>query len=330
MKKQQIASNNDMIYSLEILLMIYEIATKKNDNSELFKKFLINVLQNLNESIKYIKNKNNDKLIQNIVSLDKIIENKFTKNSKEYCFTMNKIYFIFYTQTTDDDIKYSMIKLSFENNKLNYNSIYFLNHIFDIKYNINSKDIFEFFEKEKNNKYIIFFENIKSELFNQIILYHFELLLNQYFSQIYHEKKIFNNTHLAQALNYLNEPKINFSNIKKIFCIALIKVFIHYFSKIYMNDKNKDKILDIKNFELLIKSDEEISSLKYVIKIYFFKCIYFNNFDNINKLTIYITSDNNFPFRDDYMEYHKEIKKENFIFENCFIPINYICKKNQK
>ena len=324
MKKQQIASNNDMIYSLEILLMIYEIATKKNDNSELFKKFLINVLQNLNESIKYIKNKNNDKLIQNIVSLDKIIKNKFTKNSKEYCFTMNKIYFIVYTQTTDDDIKYSMIKLSFENNKLNYNSIYFLNHIFDIKYNINSKDIFEFFEKEKNNKYIIFFENIKSELFNQIILYHFELLLNQSFSQIYHEKKIFNNTHLAQALNYLNEPKINFSNIKKIFCIALIKVFIHYFSKIYMNDKNKDKILDIKNFELLIKSDEEISSLKYVIKIYFFKCIYFNNFDNINKLTIYITSDNNFPFRDDYMEYHKEIKKENFIFENCFIPINYI------
>ena len=48
-------NNIDILSTLDILLIIYEFATKKNDNSELFQKFLINVTQNLNEEITIIK-----------------------------------------------------------------------------------------------------------------------------------------------------------------------------------------------------------------------------------------------------------------------------------
>ena len=84
----------------------------------------------------------------------------------------------------------------------------------------------------------------------------------------------------------------------------------------------------------MINSIED-SGIKYVIQIYFFKCVYYlkKDLDNINKLNKFIETNNNFPFKNDYMEYYNEIKKENFIFENCFIPMNnleiYMQEKNK-
>ena len=228
-----------------------------------------------------------------------------------------------------------MIKNSFDsfgNKNINNNCIYFLNYIFNIEYNSDWENIFNFFNKEKNNKYLLFLENINSEIFNQILLYHFEL----YFNQILSNFDKYNYTHLKQALNYIsnifnNNVPNDLANIKKIFSIAYIKVFIDKISKKYLNNLS----MNLDEFISLVNSDEINEDIKYIIKIYFFKCVYFNNkeLDNINKLNSYIITKEHFPFKEDYIFQHKKIKKENFVFENCFIPMNnidiYMQEKNK-
>ena len=335
-KKRNIDINNvDILNSLDILLLIYELATKKNNNSELFKKFLINVIKNLNDEINFIKNEDYDGLIKNINALKNILENKFLINNSEneYFYAINKIYRIYYNRIQDENFRFLMVKFSFENNKLNYNSIYFLNTIFDIKFNADSKDIFEFFESEKNNRYLLFLNQINSEIFNQILLYYFEILFHQHIciKNLKDEYK-YNYIHFSQTIEYIinymnNDFNSNLSNLKLVYAIAYIKVFIHYFSKEYINEKEELLVDDLNKFTHLINSqDEKNKGIKYTLEIYFFKCIYYNNkdLDNINKLNTYITTKNNFPFKEDYISYHKKIKKEIFIFENCLIPMKNI------
>ena len=334
--KNLLRNNLDILNTLDILLIIYETATKKNDNAELFKNILINVTQNLNKEIPLIKNNEYDKLNENIISLRKILENKFLeKNEDDYYYIMNKIYRIYYQRIKDEDFKFIMIKNSFEsfgNKNINNNCIYFLNYIFNIEYNSDWENIFNFFNKEKNNKYLLFLENINSEIFNQILLYHFEL----YFNQILSNFDKVNYTHLKQALNYIsnifnNNVPNDLANIKKIFSLAYIKVFIDKISKKYLNNLS----MNLDEFISLVNSDEINEDIKYIIKIYFFKCVYFNNkeLDNINKLNSYIITKEHFPFKEDYIFQHKKIKKENFVFENCFIPMNnidiYMQEKNK-
>ena len=342
-KKRQI-NNLDILNTLDILLLIYEISTKTNDNSDLFKKFLIEIIQNLNEEINYIKNKNNDGLKENIEALIKILENKFMiKYSDEYYFIINKIYRIYHNRINDESFRFLMFKYSFENKRVNYNLVYFLNSIFDINFNNDLNNIFDFFEKEEKNKYLLFLDEINTEIFNQILLYYFELFFNKFFSlQVFPNK--FNYSHLNQAINYIVNTKANnniiiinnnLSNLKLIFSISYIKVFFHHFSILYINNKiNQEEIIN--QFNSMINSYEENNkSIKYVLQIYFFKCVYYNNkeIDNINKLNNYIISKNDIPFKKDYLEYHKQIKKEVFIFENCFIPMDnidiYMQEKNK-
>ena len=330
--KNSLKNNIDILNTLDILLTIYEFSTNKNDNNELFQKFLINVTQNLNKEIIIIKNNDNNKLIENIIELGKILEKKFILKNKEendYYFIMNKIYRIYFNRIDNEDIKYFLVKKTFENNKLNSDIIYLLNFIFNIKYDHDPKNFFVFFEKENDNKYLLYLENINNEFFYQILLYYFELFFNQIFSENSNEKNNYNNnyTHLKQAFNYITvyidtKYKYNFGNIINIYSIAYIKVFIDNISKKYLNDD----LININEFISLVNSNEISNDIRYIIKIYFFKCIYFNNkeLDNINKLNNYINTKENFPFKDDYITYHNQIEKEKFIFENCFIPMNNI------
>ena len=326
-------NNIDILNTLDILLIIYEFATKKNDNSELFQKFLINVTQNLNEEITIIKKNDNDKLIENIIDLGKILEKKFSMKNKEenvYYFIMNKIYRIYFNRIDNEDIKFFVMKKTFENNnQLNSDCIYLLNFIFNIKFDYNGENFFAFFDKEKDNKYLLYLENINNEIFYQILLYYFELFFNQIFSENNNDKDNYkyNYTHLKQAFNYITvyidtKLKYNFGNIVNIYTIAFIKVFIDNISKKYLNDES----ININEFISLVNSNEIGDDIRYIIKIYFFKCVYFNNkdLDNINKLNNYITTKENFPFKDDYIKYHNQIEKEKFIFEYCFIPMNNI------
>ena len=67
---QKLLIYNDTLISLEILTLIYQSSTKKNNEGhDSFQKFIINVMKNLNNEIKYIENKNYNGLSMNIITL---------------------------------------------------------------------------------------------------------------------------------------------------------------------------------------------------------------------------------------------------------------------
>ena len=339
---QKFSLFNDILYSLEILIIIYDISIKKNDNNKLFKIFIINILKNLNNEIKCIKKDDYNGLSNNIISLQKIIEKKFDKNSYEYAFIMSQIIRIQYNRINDETFRYLMITYAFQNDKLIYESIYFLNELITMRYddNDNANDLFNYLVEEEENKYLLFLENINSEVFNQILLYYLELQFNNYFNSIKlnNERELI---YLNQAIIYLenviynnnNIKDYNLKNIKKFFSISYIKVFIQYYSNLfYKNNNDKNSTLDdYKKIENIINGKN--NEVRNIIIIYFYKCIYHNNFEIIINFNKYIKNNEHFPFRNKYLEYQKQITREQYVFENCFISPNdndiYMQEKNK-
>ena len=328
---QKLLIYNDTLISLEILILIYQSSTKKNNEGhDSFQKFIINVMKNLNNEIKIIENKNYNGLSMNIITLLRIIENRFGKDSHEYCSIASKILRIQYIRVNDESFKYLMMTLTFQNDKLIIESLYFFHEIFKFndnpELNNNIKNhFFDYFLNEKENKYLLFLENVNTDIFNEVLLYYLETQFNQYFFVKNYNSET-NFTYLAQTINYLdnyicdnNLKDYSLNNLKKLFSIAYIKVFLNHFSSLFIEkDKNNNLLDNIKKVENLIK--EKDNSIRKVIIIYFYKCIYHNNFDNIIKLNKYINNNEDFPFKKDYLQYLKEIKKEKFTFVNCFIP----------
>ena len=338
--EQKLFLFNDILFSVEILIIVYDAAIKRNENNELLILFIMDVMKNLKDEIKYIKNRDYNGLSNNIILLQKLLENKFGNNSNEYSFIVSKILRIQYNRINNENIKYLMITFAFQNDKLICESIYFLNEIIKIKNNENENDFFEYLVNEKDNKYLLFLENINSEIFNQILLYYLELKFNNYFNSI--KLCNINNkrelSYLSQAINYLdsifnnnNIQENNLKNITKIYSISYIKVFLQHFSEFfYKNKKDENDGISTK-IETII--NEKNNTIRDIIIIYFYKCIYHNNFDNILNLNQYIKDNKYFPFRQKYLDYQKEIKKEIFVFENCFISPNdsdiYMQEKNK-
>ena len=331
---------NDSLFFLEIILLIYDISSKNNKNMNSFKTFIINTIKNVKNEINYIKNKDINGLSNNFISLQKLIENKFGNNSNEYSFIISRLLRIHYKKINDSSFKYLMICFSFENDKLISNSLHFLNEIINVKFNKNSNDFFFYFNEEKENRNLLFLENINSEILNQVILYYLELKFNKYFISNISNKET-NLKYIEQSINYLDDYSggeqrdVDFPNLKKLSCISFIKVFLDYYSKIYFQNKNNDKksdiLIDYKTVENIINKKD--SPIRNIIIIYFYKCFYHNHFDIIIKFNKYINEDNHFPFRKKYLQYQKEITKEQFIFENCFISPNdidvYLQEKNK-
>ena len=61
--------SNDNIFSLDILLIIYDISSKNNKDNEKFKAFMIEIMKNLQKEIEYIKINNINELSINIIEL---------------------------------------------------------------------------------------------------------------------------------------------------------------------------------------------------------------------------------------------------------------------
>ena len=328
---QKLYIYNDTLISLEILTLIYQSSTKKNNEGhDSFQKFIINVMKNLNNEIKYIENENYNGLSMNIITLLRIIENRFGKDSHEYCYIASKILRIQYIRINEESFKYLMMTLTFQNDKLIIESLYFFHEIFKFNDNPNLNNniknhFFDYFLNEKENKYLLFLENVGTDAFNEVLLYYLETQFNQYFFVKNYNSEI-NFTYLTQTIDYLdnyicdnNLKDYSLNNLKKLFSISYIKVFLNHFANLfYAKDKNNNLLNNFKKVENLIK--EKDNSIRKVIIIYFYKCIYHNNFDNIIKLNKYINNNDDFPFKKDYLEYLKEIKKEKFTFVNCFIP----------
>ena len=271
-----------------------------------------------------------------------------------------------YRKTDNINYKFELLKMAFENDKLIQRSLFFINNTINIPYPIlnNSKDnknvpkyyfetpeecakFFLDFIKYKNDNIFLFYENIKNETFDQVLLYNFEMKAYNYFNDIiikYKDNRPDQNNIniksreeceellLNQNLLYLNKAlehidkcftgegldKNNLNHLGKIFAIAYVKLYIKYLAEIYKY--NKTKISFIKIIDLI--TSKEIPTRK-MVKIFFFKN-YYQYFENYYKFNDYIKKDNEFPFRNDYLNIIESQELKFYILNFNFLPMKNI------
>ena len=208
-----------------------------------------------------------------------------------------------------------------------------------------------FITEKKQDKILLFFEKIKSETFNHILLYYFELIANNYFIEIINKyKKNKKENHnmnnktkkecaelvlkrnllfFNKALNHLDKifenkqlDESNLNNLGKIYSIAYIKLYLKYLVEIFIQGNNDDNKIDFKPVIDIICNKE--NNVRKVIKIFFFKnCLEY--FDNYSTFSSYMAKDEVFgKIYLDILESEINNKKEN----NYILNYNFISDKN--
>ena len=363
------------IYSIRTLLLIFE--STKGQGKDI-KEGISEIIQNLSKESEFIINNDYNGLTQNILELKELIFKKFgNKYNDEYINIMSKMLRQQYKKIDNDEFKFEMLRLAFENDKLIENSLYFLSNTIKLpipkikkettkKGSKTSSDpeedciksFLEFISKKNKDKILLFFNSIESEIFDQILLYHFELQMNDYFSEISKKYPIFNKDNLnligkeqidelikglnlkflKKGLNFMDQfventlIKGDLNHIGKIYSEAYIKVYIQQFAKIYFYNKELTNYKDI----IDIICDKE-NNMRNVLKIYFFKNIFFyGKFPNFLKFNSYINEDKEFPFKNYYHDYQEKIKEQNSntelntIFDYLFFSVDDIEEYKKK
>ena len=231
-------------------------------------------------------------------------------------------------------LKYELLILAFETDKLIERSLYFIDSTIKISlppYSNKKKEECEkyflsFINKKREDKIFYFYENLKSDVFTHVLLYYFELIINNYFNEIVNKFKnvrpdpqnpniksekeceelilSVNLLYLKKALIHLdnvmenkNLEAINLNNLGKLYSIAYIKIYIKHLAEIYHYSKDKLSFQEIID---TISGNNETNSRK-MVKILFYKNIlqYFENYSKFNEAII---KDQEFPFRKEYRE----------------------------
>ena len=343
------------LYSLRNLLSLYDIFKNESDVKDIIKN-IMGIVELDNE---YLYKKQFDKLKENILKLKQIISDKYGKDSDKLADYMSNLLRQQYKKIDDEnkDYKYELLTLAFETDKLIERSMYFLDNTIRIPFpQLTSKKkeecekyFLSFISKKKDDKIYSFYENIKSEIFTHVLLYYFELVINNYFNEIVNkhiktrpdpqnpniksEKECedlvlnINLLYLKKALNHLdnvmenkNLEAINLNNLGKIYSIAYIKLYIKHLAEIYFYSKDKLSFQEIIN---TISGNNETNTRK-VIKIFFFKnCLQF--YENYSKFNDAIIKDQEFPFRKEYkeiLESQTKNAKPNYFLNEHYIALN--------
>ena len=266
---------------------------------------------------KFNTNLNNKKtdIKSNLIKMKSFIKEIYGEYSDELANCIIILLEEQYKKVDDKNYKFEILKFIFENGRLIQKSLYFIHQTIKINYSIegnNKNNFLNFMTLKKADKIYYFYENIKSGIFDQILLYYFELLANDYFSGIFNESKesdnqfnklLFKNNiiFLKEALTHIDNVFMNknleedsLNNIGKIYSIAYIKLYIKHFAEIYRYNKGK---IDYKKIIEVISSKDY--NTRNVIKYFFFKNI-FLFFDNYSQFHDYILNDPDFPFKNFY------------------------------
>ena len=351
------------LYSLRNISAVYNIFKDEQDIKDIIKQALV-IIGKDNE---YLKNNEFNNLKENIMKIKKIISDRYGSDSDKLAGYMSNLLRQQYRKIDDNDYKFELLNLAFENDKLIQKSLFFISNTINIPYpvlynktkkekNI-PKNYFEkpeecaqyflgFINHRKNDRIYQFYENIQNESFNQVLSYYFETLAYNYFSEIINKYKskrpdpsnpnIKSNKEcdellLKQNLLFLNKSLIHMdkcfnkedldenalNNLGNIYSIAYVKLYLTYLAEIYKYNKTKISFNQIIN---LISSTEY--NTRKVIKLFFFKCFY-QYFENFAQFNDYIKNDNEFPFREDYLNMLQNQNTNIYILNNNFLPMKY-------
>ena len=262
------------LYSLRNLLSVYNIFKDEQDVKDIIKQAL-GIIGKDNEDL---QNNNFDNLKENIMKIKNIISERYGADSDKLADYMSNLLRQQYRKIDNNDYKFELLNLAFENDKLIQRSLFFINSTINIPYPVlykkskNNQNVPKYwFEKKedcakyflnfinlrKNDRIYLFYEKMKNETFNQVLLYYFEMLAYNYFNEILNKHK--NNRPdpenpniktkneceeliLNQNLLYLNKALIHIdkcftkqgleeralNNLGNIFAIAYVKLYIKY------------------------------------------------------------------------------------------------------
>ena len=330
------------IYSLKNIIKIIEAF---KDNQVLFDTNYNKIINNLFSQTELFYIKDFDQLYKKVLDLIKIIEDIYQEKNETYRNLLFFIYRLEYKNIYDDEIKIKLLEKFFNNQQLLKNSKIFLAETLKMFKPETIKD-----KKSKTplSSYIDKFMNLEDEKFskvknilnacnkinlpefNEILLYFFEGLCQNYFltilkkynnkfTQICCEEMLLDISlgYLSKAIKYLYEHKNNNdNNLFKLYAIAYIKSYCHFYVEIHKNNFDKINWSEIDN--ILYDKDtnnEQVAKMRYyyILRLYYSTFPDFETFINHDfkaKLPV-------FDFVGEQMK--KESITEGYIFNESFI-----------
>ena len=287
------------IFDLDIMNEImYKINPKRKENTinnnnnleikiELIKPLFIKneIISNDNERIKtWI-----DTINSQSICLLKIFE----ENMDEYSYLMNKILLNYYKCNPMEKERKELIEKVLLNSTIgNYaklikysypliQTIFNINKELEPKYITDTQLLIYFNRKDEIKEFI---DNKDEQELNEILLYRFEIICDNYFNKILNDKE--NGINVNKRLcggniskNYLNETVSYFynqnkdkelKNICNIYCIAFIKRYLNYYVDILLNKERYQYLSEREEINELLFSQnsceiKEIEAIKYYV-----------------------------------------------------------------
>ena len=309
------------IINLKVLLKIEESCEEVYEQFETnYKKIITNSINQTNS----LYRNNYVKYLDTILDLIKIIDNIFTEKNDKY---INLVLFIIkqgIINLSNENLKIYFIENLIKNELIQKRMKIFLSLIFydfkpKIKSDIESEEILlqNFLSLEnkslKLKEFIKGCNELKSPIFNEVLLHFFECQCQSYFLEIlnryknnYSEKccqELLSNMsliYLKKAIKFLdNENAIN-NNLLKLNAIGYIKTYCYYYVEI--NFKYFDKC-NFNKINQIFPGNINENNLTRNMRILYFWRLYYKKFENFEQFT-------HFDFKSKYISFYLELKEK--------------------
>ena len=313
--------------------------------------FICNIIQIISENTQLLINKKYQEIQNNLVKIKLLLIDIFGNNSNKYSEIMNSILLTHYKNDYNIINRENYIRILISD-KLIEKSYPIIQEIFNFESlepliikenNINNNNLEnekyakKFLSKfQKTNPVKEFINKIKNIKLNKIILYHFEIICNNYFQKLQNNinnninkinlninKKIcggLSKIYLEESINYLDQETngqkhVGLNEVGKLYCIAYIKRYLIYYVDILLSE-NIQYLDERKEINQLLF--EKNLKIRKIIKYYLLKiCLEkFNN--NYNKFVDFYNNNEYFGFKEYFNEIKFIEKKPQFIFTNRF------------
>ena len=350
---------NKEIFNIRTIIKIEE-AYKYNEDQ--FENNYDRWIDNLLEQTIFLYNENYNNLYNKIIELNKIFDQTFEKKTEEYTNLLFYLFRLQYKNIYDEDIRIKLIENFFENKSLiKHCKIFLAETLKDLKPQQLAKKVTEetleknFLNLDKNTKLskyrnlIDIYNKINSEEFNEVLLFFLEGQCQSYFESILNRhKNIYNEDsckelilkvslkYLKKSIEYLYEHQNNNdNNLLKLYSIAYLKTYFHYYVEINYNHSQK---VGFEEINKLLQGGNELNQKVVDVRNIYIWRVYFKQFENFEKFVAFdFEKKTNFPLiaelKNILIKEEKEKaknnngeKKEDYIFDESFITLKNLDK----